>query len=151
MTFATGSVAAKHAVDIDCCSQVKGKQDLLHGIGEFLDESVVLPPGDWDRRDLLPMGQMIDMRRRRRARKEGRGLLKEQEARGPRPRNPLERTSRPFGGLLDDVRHRYVHYWSDVTDGLSSQCIAATIFIYFAALSGAVAFGGSSAAVTTEL
>ena len=134
---------------------MRGKQDLLHGISEFLDESVVLPPGDWDRRELLPMGQMIDMRRRRRARKEGRGLLKgelkEQEARGPGQRNPLERTSRPFGGLLDDVRHRYVHYWSDVTDGLDSQCIAATIFIFFAALSGAVAFGGSSAAYTSEL
>ena len=129
-----------------CCSQVRGKQDLLHGISEFLDESVVLPPGDWDRRDLLPMGQMIDMRRRRRARKEGRGLLQgglvKEAGPGQGPRNPLERTSCPFGGLLDDVRHRYVHYWSDVTDGLDSQCIAATIFIYFAALSGAVAFGG---------
>ena len=58
------------------------------------------------------------------------------------PRNPLQRTSTPFGGLIDDIRHRYPKYLDDIKDGLNSQCVAATIFIYFAALSGAIAFGG---------
>ena len=33
----------------------KGRQNLLKGINEFLDDSIVLPPGDWDNHDLLPL------------------------------------------------------------------------------------------------
>ena len=36
-------------------------------------------------------------------------------------------------------------------DGLNSQVIAATIFIYFAALSGAIAFGGLMGQKTNQL
>merc|ERR1719481_1188256 len=61
---------------------------------------------------------------------------------GPPKRNPLKRTSIPFGGLIDDIKNRYPQFLSDIKDGLNSQCLAATIFIYFAALSGAIAFGG---------
>ena len=48
----------------------------------------------------------------------------------------------PFSGMINDIKHRYPHYLSDFVDGLNGQVLAATIFIYFAALSGAVAFGG---------
>ena len=44
--------------------------------------------------------------------------------------------------MFNDIKNRFPHYLSDFTDGLSGQVVAATIFIYFAALSGAVAFGG---------
>ena len=40
------------------------------------------------------------------------------------------------------MNHRFPWYLSDLKDGLNTQTLAATIFIYFAALSGAVAFGG---------
>lgn len=56
--------------------------------------------------------------------------------------DPLERTRRPFGGLVRDVRRRYPKYLSDFRDALNSQCMAAVIFIYFAALSPAITFGG---------
>lgn len=56
--------------------------------------------------------------------------------------DPLERTRRPFGGLIRDVRRRYPKYLSDFKDALDSQCMAAVIFIYFAALSPAITFGG---------
>lgn len=56
--------------------------------------------------------------------------------------DPLERTRRPFGGLVRDVRRRYPKYLSDFKDALNSQCMAAVIFIYFAALSPAITFGG---------
>ena len=32
-----------------------GRKNLLSGINEFLDDSLVLPPGDWDNEDLLPL------------------------------------------------------------------------------------------------
>ena len=56
--------------------------------------------------------------------------------------DPLKRTGRCFGGLVNDVKKRYPFYWSDIKDGINSQCIAAIFFIYFAALSPAITFGG---------
>lgn len=43
---------------------------------------------------------------------------------------------------MRDIRRRYPKYLSDIKDFLSPQCLAAVIFIYFAALSPAVTFGG---------
>lgn len=58
------------------------------------------------------------------------------------PDDPLQRTGKFFGGLVRDIRRRYPRYLSDITDALSPQVLAAVIFIYFAALSPAVTFGG---------
>lgn len=69
-------------------------------------------------------------------------LLQMVEAVGAVEDDPLRRTGRPFGGLIRDVRRRYPHYLSDFRDALDPQCLAAVIFIYFAALSPAITFGG---------
>merc|ERR1719427_1074045 len=134
--------------------RVEEKQELLHAINEFLDDSVVLPPGDWDRKHILPINEIMEMRQRRKTRKGlkdadgggdgdgGPGGDDDDKDKGPPKRNPLKRTSVPFGGLIDDIKNRYPQFLSDIKDGLNSQCLAATIFIYFAALSGAIAFGG---------
>ncbi|KAK7877642.1 hypothetical protein WMY93_031654 [Mugilogobius chulae] len=52
------------------------------------------------------------------------------------PEDPLRRPPE------DPLRHRYPQYLTDLTDSLDPQCLAAVIFIYFAALSPAVTFGG---------
>lgn len=56
--------------------------------------------------------------------------------------DPLVRTGVPFGGMVRDLKRRYRHYVSDYTDALNPQVLAAVIFIYFAALSPAITFGG---------
>lgn len=56
--------------------------------------------------------------------------------------DPLQRSRKPFGGFIQDIKHRYPFYKSDVLDGFNLQCVASVIFIYFAAVSGAIAFGG---------
>lgn len=56
--------------------------------------------------------------------------------------DPLVRTGYPFGGMIKDMKRRYRHYISDYTDALNAQVLAAVIFIYFAALSPAITFGG---------
>lgn len=43
---------------------------------------------------------------------------------------------------MNDLKRRYRHYVSDYTDALNPQVLAAVIFIYFAALSPAITFGG---------
>ena len=37
---------------------------------------------------------------------------------------------------------RYPKYLSDITDALNTQCLAVIIFLYFAAFSSAITFGG---------
>lgn len=60
----------------------------------------------------------------------------------PPREDPLVRTGFPFGGMIKDLKRRYRHYVSDYTDALNPQVLAAVIFIYFAALSPAITFGG---------
>lgn len=44
--------------------------------------------------------------------------------------------------MVRDLKRRFRHYISDYTDALNPQVLAAVIFIYFAALSPAITFGG---------
>ena len=51
-----------------------GRQDLLDSIFSFLDDSLVLPPGDWDRKTLLPIMDMARKKARQNRKKlEGAG------------------------------------------------------------------------------
>ncbi|XP_060949410.1 anion exchange protein 2b isoform X2 [Limanda limanda] len=127
------------------------RQDLLNAINNFLDGSIVLPPSDMGGDELLRSvaGFQREMLRKR-AEQEVKLLkepisLEEDESRlDPlkKSADPLERTGLPFGGLVHDVKRRYPQYVSDFKDALNSQCMAAVIFIYFAALSPAITFGG---------
>ncbi|CAH0401805.1 unnamed protein product [Chilo suppressalis] len=139
------------------------RRELLSGINEFLDDSIVLPPGDWERQALLPFDELrakSDMIRKRKKealeRKrtatetekspidEKQALLEAEKGSPPpkEPDDPLSRTGRLFGGVIRDIKRRYPFYVSDFTDALNGQCAAATIFMYFAALSSAITFGG---------
>uniref|UniRef100_A0A8D0EYN1 Anion exchange protein n=1 Tax=Strix occidentalis caurina TaxID=311401 RepID=A0A8D0EYN1_STROC len=129
----------------------EGRQDLLRGVEDFLEASIVLPPTETPNeqllRSLVPLQQQL---LRRRYQDPPSPWLA-----GPTPPlacgvppwppardDPLRRTGRPFGGLVRDIRRRYPKYLSDIKDALNPQCLAAVIFIYFAALSPAITFGG---------
>ncbi|XP_075027434.1 band 3 anion transport protein isoform X2 [Calonectris borealis] len=127
----------------------EGRQDLLRGVEDFLEASIVLPPTETPSeqllRSLVPLQHELLRRRYQPPEKApGEGFLKDLglEAPAPEDDDPLRRTGRPFGGLVRDIRRRYPKYLSDIKDALSPQCLAAVIFIYFAALSPAVTFGG---------
>lgn len=51
-------------------------------------------------------------------------------------------------GIKRDYKARLPLYKSDITDGLNTQCLAATLFLFFACLAPAVGFGGLFAAAT---
>ncbi|PKU30435.1 band 3 anion transport protein isoform x2 [Limosa lapponica baueri] len=127
----------------------EGRQDLLRGVEDFLEASIVLPPTETPNeqllRSLVPLQHELLRRRYQPPEKApGEGFLKDLGLGEPAPEDddPLRRTGRPFGGLVRDIRRRYPKYLSDIKDALSPQCLAAVIFIYFAALSPAVTFGG---------
>ena len=58
--------------------------------------------------------------------------------------------NRLFGGLLLDIRRRYRHYGSDITDGLNLQCLATIVFLYFACITPIVTFGGMLGKTTDD-
>ncbi|XP_064131113.1 anion exchange protein 2 isoform X2 [Loxodonta africana] len=143
------------------------REDLLSAINAFLDCSVVLPPSEVQGEELLRsvahfQRQMLKKREEQcRLLPPGAGLepksaqdkalLQMVEAVGTAEDDPLQRTGRPFGGLIRDVQRRYPHYLSDFRDALDPQCLAAVIFIYFAALSPAITFGGLLGEKTQDL
>ncbi|XP_016052371.1 PREDICTED: anion exchange protein 3, partial [Miniopterus natalensis] len=139
--------------------QADDRQDLLSAISEFLDGSIVIPPSEVEGRDLLRSVAAFqrELLRKRREREHtkvemttrggyvapGKELSLELGGSEATPEDdPLRRTGSIFGGLVRDIKRRYPHYPSDLRDALHSQCVAAVLFIYFAALSPAITFGG---------
>ncbi|CAH1395181.1 unnamed protein product [Nezara viridula] len=138
------------------------RKELLSAINEFLNASIVLPPGDWERQALLPFHELkakTEAIKRRQSRAQSavdqvtqkEALLGDGGDGRDKRDDPLQRTGRPWGGLIKDLKRRYPHYWSDLVEGLNGQCVAAAIFMYFAALSGAITFGGLMADKTNNL
>ncbi|KAM6190066.1 band 3 anion transport protein isoform 3-T3 [Sarcoramphus papa] len=125
----------------------ESRQDLLRGVEDFLEASIVVPPTETPDeqllRSLVPLQHQLLRRRYQPPEKApGKSFLEDLRQEVPEEDDPLRRTGRPFGGLVRDIRRRYPKYLSDIKDALSPQCLAAVIFIYFAALSPAVTFGG---------
>ncbi|NXO99687.1 B3AT protein, partial [Certhia brachydactyla] len=127
----------------------EARQDLVRGVEDFLDASIVLPPAETPNEQLLralvPLQQELLRRRYQPLEKLHIGdFLKDlgPDEKAAEDDDPLRRTGRPFGGLVRDIRRRYPKYLSDIKDALNPQCLAAVIFIYFAALSPAITFGG---------
>ncbi|ELT99392.1 hypothetical protein CAPTEDRAFT_129057 [Capitella teleta] len=146
----------------DAMYDAENRADILDAILDYLDDSIVLPPGEWDKKTLLPIINMAKKKKSGKTEKseDDKGstdrtfpqviLLQSSYfpslAVAPPPEDtlddPLRRTKRPFGGLVNDIKRRYPKYLSDIKDGLNLQCFATILFIYFACLSPAITFGG---------
>ncbi|XP_053689178.1 band 3 anion transport protein isoform X2 [Sabethes cyaneus] len=154
----------------DIAYKADDRKDLLSAINEFLDDSIVLPPGKWERQSLLPFDELKAKSEWIRNRKkkaidekikskqvpmtseEEKKLLAAADGDEKKPRkSPLEKTNRPWGGLFNDIKRRYPMYKSDIMDGVNVETLAATLFMYFAALSTAITFGGLSSDKTHNL
>ncbi|XP_042247883.1 solute carrier family 4 member 1a (Diego blood group) [Thunnus maccoyii] len=135
----------------------QNEKDLTNAVADFMDCSIVIPPTEIQEQGMLE--PIIDYQRKMlldRVRPVDTRLAFGDRVRvdeGPDiPReDPLARTGIPFGGMVKDIKRRYRHYISDYTDALNPQVLAAVIFIYFAALSPAITFGGLLADKTEKM
>lgn len=136
------------------------------GINDFLDESLVLPPGKFDKEALLPFDELKEKaemirQRKRRAHCEDlksngnflspdqlRFLSEKYEASQRKSIGPLQKTGMPWGGLVKDLKRRLPMFKSDIVDGLNSETLAATVFMYFACFATAITFGGLAGNLT---
>nr|XP_054605692.1 solute carrier family 4 member 1b (Diego blood group) isoform X2 [Nothobranchius furzeri] len=130
--------------------QARSARELTDALVEFIDCSIIVPPTEIKNEAML--SSIISFQKK---------ILKDRLqttpdltphrnsetrrvsfASGSPADDPLSRTGRPFGGMIRDFKRRYQYYKSDITDALNAQALAAIIFIYFAALSPAITFGG---------
>ncbi|XP_036938186.1 solute carrier family 4 member 1b (Diego blood group) isoform X1 [Acanthopagrus latus] len=129
--------------------QAKSARELTDAVADFMDCSIVIPPteiqNEAELTSLISFQKKL-LQDRFQAPDTTPGLDSKprrlSSSSGSTPEDPLSRTGRPFGGMLRDIKRRYQYYKSDMTDALNSQVLAAVIFIYFAALSPAITFGG---------
>ncbi|XP_013124861.2 solute carrier family 4 member 1b (Diego blood group) [Oreochromis niloticus] len=127
--------------------QAKSARELINAVSKFMDCSIVIPPTEIKSEAML--SSVINFQKKLLQDKlqsydlvNNAKVCSDSIVSGPSIEDPLSRTGRPFGGMIRDIKRRYQYYKSDITDALNAQVLAAIIFIYFAALSPAITFGG---------
>ena len=118
--------------------RAESRQDLLNAIEDFLEDSLVLPRGKYDKDLLLPAIK----RQQRKRRKKELALQAAEKADQPEDAyDPLAKTGRLFGGMFEDLKRLKNRYVSDFKDGMNSQVFITIIFMYFGCIAPTIAFG----------
>ncbi|XP_078287435.1 electroneutral sodium bicarbonate exchanger 1-like isoform X3 [Rhinoraja longicauda] len=128
----------------DVAYKAKDRSDLLAGIDEFLDQVTVLPPGEWDPSIRIepPKNVPSQEKRKQPGIPNGNAFHVEPESQVGHTGPELQRTGRPFGGLILDIKRKVPCFWSDFRDAFSLQCVASFLFLYCACMSPVITFGG---------
>ncbi|XP_058845854.1 electrogenic sodium bicarbonate cotransporter 1-like isoform X2 [Acipenser ruthenus] len=135
----------------DIAYKAKDRQDLLAGIDEFLDEVIVLPPGEWDPAIRIEPPKSLPSSDKRKNMYAGGDNV---QMNGDTPHDgghgggghhvsdELKKTGRFCGGLILDIKRKIPFFASDFYDALSIQSLSAVLFIYLATVTNAITFGG---------
>ncbi|XP_073696807.1 solute carrier family 4 member 4a isoform X5 [Garra rufa] len=131
--------------------KAKDRQDLLAGIDEFLDEVIVLPPGEWDPAIRIEPPKSLPSSDKRKNMYAGGDST---QMNGDTPHgdgngggghavgDELKRTGKFCGGLILDVKRKVPFFFSDFYDALHIQSLSAILFIYLGTVTNAITFGG---------
>ncbi|XP_070707083.1 electrogenic sodium bicarbonate cotransporter 4 [Pempheris klunzingeri] len=139
----------------DVAYKARDRDDLIAGVDEFLDEVIVLPPGEWDpkirieppkkvpsaemRKSVLNLNELGQMNG------SAGGAAGGEDEEFPAPHElgeELKFTGRVAGGLWLDIKRKIPWYCSDIYDGFHIQSISAVLFIYLGCITNAITFGG---------
>ncbi|XP_030647765.1 electrogenic sodium bicarbonate cotransporter 4 isoform X1 [Chanos chanos] len=140
----------------DVAYKARDREDLIAGIDEFLDEVIVLPPGEWDPKIRIEPPKKVPSADKRKSvfslnelgqmngAAGGGGAVSEDEEM-PVPHElgeELAFTGRFCGGLFLDIKRKLPWYPSDFYEGFHIQSISAVLFIYLGCITNAITFGG---------
>uniref|UniRef100_A0A1I7YLL3 Anion exchange protein n=1 Tax=Steinernema glaseri TaxID=37863 RepID=A0A1I7YLL3_9BILA len=128
------------------------KSQLIEGIDQFLDDSVVIPPGEVDSKRLLS-GDEIKKALKKRKKAKAMAKVHAQNVeyaqnsspRGSQTSSENRKRRRFFNGMVDDLNNR-----SDIKDALDFQCITSIVFMFFASFAPAITFGGLMGQYTND-
>ncbi|XP_046871925.1 solute carrier family 4 member 4a isoform X1 [Hypomesus transpacificus] len=136
----------------DIAYKAKDRQDLLAGIDEFLDEVIVLPPGEWDPAIRIEPPKSLPSSEKRKN-MYATGDNSQMNGDTPYDGGPggggghavgdeLQKTGRLFGGLMLDIKRKAPFFASDFYDVFHIQALSAILFIYLGTVTNAITFGG---------
>ncbi|KAM7392155.1 hypothetical protein PAMP_022788 [Pampus punctatissimus] len=140
----------------DVAYKARDREDLIAGIDEFLDEVIVLPPGEWDpkirieppkkvpsadkRKSVFSLNELGQMNGTAGG---GGGLAEDEEMPVQHELGEeLAFTGRFCGGLCLDIKRKLPWVPSDFYEGFHIQSISAVLFIYLGCITNAITFGG---------
>ncbi|XP_056147979.1 electrogenic sodium bicarbonate cotransporter 4 [Lampris incognitus] len=140
----------------DVAYKARDREDLIAGIDEFLDEVIVLPPGEWDPKIRIEPPKKVPSADKRKSVFSlnelgqmngtvggGGGLVEDEQM--PMPHElgeELAFTGRFCGGLFLDIKRKLPWLPSDFYEGFHIQSISAVLFIYLGCITNAITFGG---------
>uniref|UniRef100_H1A3Y2 Anion exchange protein n=1 Tax=Taeniopygia guttata TaxID=59729 RepID=H1A3Y2_TAEGU len=145
------------------CLKARDREDLIAGIDEFLDEVIVLPPGEWDPNIRIEPPKKVPSAEKRwvgRCLAERVGQMNGAAGGagagggggggsddGEMPEvheigEELAWTGRFCGGLYLDIKRKLPWFPSDFYEGFHIQSISAILFIYLGCITNAITFGG---------
>ncbi|XP_076006930.1 electrogenic sodium bicarbonate cotransporter 4 [Genypterus blacodes] len=145
----------------DVAYKARDREDLIAGIDEFLDEVIVLPPGEWDPKIRIEPPKKVPSADKRKSvfninelgqmngsagggGGAGAGGLSEDEEMPVQHElgEELAFTGRFCGGLYLDIKRKLPWIPSDIYEGFHIQSISAVLFIYLGCITNAITFGG---------
>uniref|UniRef100_A0A8C2WE42 Anion exchange protein n=1 Tax=Cyclopterus lumpus TaxID=8103 RepID=A0A8C2WE42_CYCLU len=144
----------------DVAYKARDREDLIAGIDEFLDEVIVLPPGEWDPKIRIEPPKKVPSADKRleffitlfslnelgqvNGTAGGGGGQAEDEEMPPQHElgEELAFTGRFCGGLYLDIKRKLPWLPSDIYEGFHIQSISAVLFIYLGCITNAITFGG---------
>ncbi|XP_006797407.1 electrogenic sodium bicarbonate cotransporter 4 [Neolamprologus brichardi] len=139
----------------DVAYKARDREDLIAGVDEFLDEVIVLPPGEWDPKirieppKKVPSAEMrksvLNLNELGQVNGLAGGAAGGEDEELPAPHElgeELKFTGRIGGGLWLDIKRKIPWYCSDIYDGFHIQSISAVLFIYLGCITNAITFGG---------
>ncbi|XP_060927125.1 electrogenic sodium bicarbonate cotransporter 4 isoform X4 [Limanda limanda] len=140
----------------DVAYKARDREDLIAGIDEFLDEVIVLPPGEWDPKIRIEPPKKVPSADKRKSvfslnelgqmngTAGGGGGQSEDEEMPVQHElgEELAFTGRFCGGLYLDIKRKLPWLPSDIYEGFHIQSISAVLFIYLGCITNAITFGG---------
>uniref|UniRef100_A0A8C9ZM96 Anion exchange protein n=1 Tax=Sander lucioperca TaxID=283035 RepID=A0A8C9ZM96_SANLU len=132
----------------DVAYKARDREDLIAGVDEFLDEVIVLPPGEWDPKIRIEPPKKVpsaEMRHLGQMNGSAGGAAGGEDTEFPAPHElgeELKFTGRFAGGLWLDIKRKAPWICSDIYDGFHIQSISAVVFIYLGCITNAITFGG---------
>ncbi|XP_052424127.1 electrogenic sodium bicarbonate cotransporter 4 isoform X5 [Carassius gibelio] len=140
----------------DVAYKARDREDLIAGIDEFLDEVIVLPPGEWDPKIRIEPPKKLPSAEMRKSvfslnelgqpnGNAGGGAASAEDEEMPAPHElgeELKFTGRFCGGLWLDIKRKVPWVFSDFYEGFHIQSVSAVLFIYLGCITNAITFGG---------
>ncbi|GCB65732.1 hypothetical protein scyTo_0004850, partial [Scyliorhinus torazame] len=139
----------------DVAYKARDRDDLIAGIDEFLDEAIVLPPGEWDPKIRIEPPKKVTPAEKRKSvyslneagqmnGSAGAGGGSDDEEM-PAPHELGEElmwTGRFCGGLILDIKRKLPWMPSDFYEAFHIQSVSTILFIYLGCITNAITFGG---------